>query len=93
MAKVYQMNDYLASFAVNSENEMVASGDNCTEIPGLGDHQQSVCSPLRMPGNSEPFPAESASFGQGIYYIDRILIYLATSLFLLTVLAQLDMLR
>jgi len=90
MAKVYQMQNYLASVAVN---EMVASGENCTEIPASGDHQQSVYSALMMPGNSEPFPADSASFGQGSYYIDRILIYLATSLLLLTVLAQLEMLN
>lgn len=92
MTKFYQMQEHLASVAVISENEMVASGENCTEIPGSGDHQQSVCSPLKITGNSEPFPANAASFGQGIYYIDRILIYLATSLFLLTVLAQLYML-
>jgi len=92
MAKVYHMHDYLAAMADSGQNGTDASGENCPAIPAPGGDQQRVESPLRRPGNSRPFPPSSGSFHPGIYYIDRILIYLATALFLLTVLAQLYML-
>lgn len=93
MAKVYHMHDYLAAMAASVQNGTDASGENCPAIPAPGGDQQRVDSPLRRVGNNtRPFPSSSGSFHPGIYYIDRILIYLAIALFLLTVLAQLHML-
>ncbi len=92
MAKVYQMKDYLASVVTNSQNGANDSGESCSETRAPSVHQQGVCPPLRMPGHLQPFPSGSTSVGLGIYYIDRMLIYLATALYLLIVLAQLWML-
>ena len=92
MAKVYHMHDYLAVIAARRPNETDASVEKCPAIPAPGGDQQRVDSPLRRPDNTQPFPPSSGSFHPGINYIDRILIYLATALFLLTVLAQLHML-
>lgn len=92
MAKVYHMHDYLAAMAASVQNGTDASGENCPAIPAPGGDQQRVDSPLRRPGITRPFPPSSGLFHPGIYYIDRILIYLAIALFLLTVLAQLHML-
>jgi len=89
---VYHMHDYLAAIAASRQNGPDASGKNCPAITTPGGDRQRVDSPLSELGASRPFPPSCGSFHPGIYYIDRILIYLAIALFLLTVLAQLYML-
>lgn len=86
------MHDYLTAIAASRQNGPDASGENSPTIPTPGADRQRGDSPSRGIGAFRPLPPSCGSFPPGIYYIDRILIYLATALFLLTVLAQLYML-